>query len=154
MADAATSTPAHSCHRASQDRRPRAVSSQTSPAGASSAAVYLLSIASPAIAPASSQFAPAPLATSRARAASVSVQKNSSGVSGVIVTAPTPNSRVAFSSAAATMPVRRVPPRSTAARTSAMLPRAAASGASSRTPSEPSPASQVPSRIHSATIGG
>ena len=50
-------------------------------------------------------------ASSRASAQRQPVQKNSSGVSGVMITAPTPASSVAFSSAAAVRPgARKTPP--------------------------------------------
>ncbi len=90
-------------------RRPRAATAAPRPGssashsrmdGASRAAVYLLSSASPAAAPAASHQPGRPVACSRASAQSVRIQNSSSGVSGVIVTAPTPNSNVAFSSVA------------------------------------------------------
>ncbi len=127
---------------------------QTRMQGARRIAVYLLSSASPADTPAASHQRPSPVAIRRAMAARVAVQNSSSGVSGVIVTEPTPNSSVAFSSAAATRPGRHAPNRSRPARASSHDPAAADSGASSRTPSTPCPARMVPARMNRATIGG
>ena len=83
---------------------------------------------------------------------SARVQKNTSGVSGVIVAVPAPSSSVPLNSAAAGTPA---PGRTAlAACASSTDPAAADSGPSRRWPSAPSPAIQVPARIHSATIGG
>ena len=120
--------------------------------GISRAAVYLLSSAAPSAAPASGHKLGA--AAARTTRAMLRVQNSSSGVSGVMVTLPAPNSRVAFSSVAAAMPGRRNGNSRSAASTSASDPSAAANGASSRTPSAPSPAIQVPSAMNHATIGG
>ena len=84
--------------------------------------------------------APLPVAWRRPSAHSAAVQNSSSGVSGVMVTAPTPNSSVAFSSTAAAGRRRRPGSRSSAAATSSSEPSAGRSGASRRTPSAPSPA--------------
>ncbi len=116
--------------------------------------MYLLSSAAPDSSPAASHHAPRPARTSRATAHSAAVQNNSSGVSGVMVTAPAPSSRVAFSSTAAGTPRWRPGNKSSAACASSTEPPAAASGASSRMPSAPCPARAVPARTHSATIGG
>ena len=77
--------------------------------------MYLLSSASPAATPATSHQAPCRSPCSRPSAHSATVQNSSSGVSGVMVTAPTPNSSVAFSSTAAATPARRPGSRSSAA---------------------------------------
>jgi hypothetical protein len=70
-------------------------------ATSSSAAVYLLSSASPAARPAAIHHQPEPPATIRAIAQSVAIQNRISGVSGVIRMPPAPNSSVAFSSSVA-----------------------------------------------------
>ena len=129
-------------------------SSNSAAPGPSRAAVYLLSNASPDATPATSHHPPPPPAATRASAHAAAVQKNSSGVSGVIVTAPAPSISVAFSSTAARSPAPRPGNSRPAASASSTVPSAADSGASSRTPSAPSPASAVPAQIQSATIGG
>jgi hypothetical protein len=138
----------------SQRRPSGTATSQRAIPRPSSAAVYLLSSAAPASTPTASHQAGRPVAISRARAHSVAVQKNSSGVSGVMVTAPAAISRVAFSSTAATTPGLRAGNRSLAARTSNTEPSAADKGPSRRMPNAPWPARAVPARIHSATMGG
>src|SRR5258708_19490044 len=70
-------------------------------------AVYLLSSARPVKTPAASHQAAAPPLARRPPAHNVAVQNSSNGVSGVMITAPTPSTSVAFSNAAAVTP----PPR-------------------------------------------
>ena len=116
--------------------------------------VYLLAAAHPADTPTASHHHPSPDRSSRASAHIVAAQNSSSGVSGVIVTAPAPTSSVPFSNAAAGKPSRRPGNSSSAVCATSTEPATADNGANSRTPSAPSPAMKVPARIHSATIGG
>ena len=129
--------------------------SQTSADGASSAAVYLLSKARPAAAPATRNQVPLPVAIRRARAAEARgpeqqqrrVRRHDDGA-GV------------HQQRAVQHPGRRVAGfavwrHDRAQRASAVACQARPrNGPSSRTPSGVSPASAVPARIHRATMGG
>ena len=66
--------------------------------------MYLLSSARPAKQPAASHQRPEPPVAIRAAAHSVAVQKNNNGVSGVMMTDPTPRKRDVFSNSTADMP--------------------------------------------------
>ena len=116
--------------------------------------MYLLAMAQPAAKPTTSHQRPSPDRSSLANAHSVAAQNSSSGVSGVMVTAPAPISSVPFSSAAAGTPSRRLGNSSSAVCATSTDPAIAESGASSRTPNASCPTSPVPAHIHSATIGG
>ena len=150
----AASTASQGAGRRSQGRSDGTASSQISTAGASSTAVYLLVIASPAATPTIPHQPARPVASTRPRPNRAAVQKKISGVSGVIMTEPAPNSRVALASTAATTPALRPGSRSSAARQSSTDPTAVASGPSRRTPKAVSPSRAVPARIHRATMGG
>ncbi len=155
VAPTASMTARQGSARRSQARVRADDSSHTAMIGTSSRAVYLESKPSPEARPAPSSQAVRPVRWARPRQNRAAVQNRISGVSGVIVTAPTPAISVAFSNSAATA-ARNAdrPSRSRATWASRNDPASAASGASSRTPSASSPAIAVPARIQSATIGG
>ena len=116
--------------------------------------MYLDSSAPPAKAPANNHQRAFPLRCARATAHSVATQKNSKGVSGVMVTAPRAAKSVAFISAAAQGPAPRPGKRSSVLRASIKEPMNSETGPKSRTPSPLSPSSAVPSQMKIATMGG
>jgi hypothetical protein len=123
-------------------------------AAMNSTVVYLESRASPMASPTPSHQRGSPVVISRAIAARAAAQKKISGVSGVMMIAPTPTIKVAFSRAAAISPAWRCGNIRSPASQISSEPMAAAIGPKNRMPSGLVPRHQVPARMNSATIGG